>query len=67
MAAAIERETGHGVELREGAGGVFTLSIDERELFDRRKAGQFPTEAEAVALVRRWQESLADGREADAP
>ena len=39
---------------------MFTLSIDGRSLFERRKAGRFPTESEAVALVKRWTESLAE-------
>jgi len=39
---------------------VFTLSVDGRSLFERRKAGRFPTEGEAVALVQRWSESLAE-------
>jgi len=39
---------------------VFTLSIDGRSLFERRKAGRFPSEGEAVALVQRWTESLAE-------
>jgi len=49
--------------LREGAGGVFTLCIDDRVLFERRRVGRFPTEQEAVALVRRWEESLGGGQQ----
>lgn len=39
---------------------MFTLSIDGRSVFERRKAGRFPSDGEAVALVKRWSESLAE-------
>lgn len=49
------------MEIVEGSGGVFTLSIDGRSVFERRRLGRFPSEDEAIALVRRWEESVAGG------
>jgi predicted Rdx family selenoprotein len=61
VAAAIERETGGRVELIEGSGGVFTLSVDGTVAFEKRLTGRFPTEEEAVGLVMRHAGGYGEG------
>lgn len=33
-------------------GGVFTIDVDGRRIFDKKETGRFPNKGEAVQLVR---------------
>jgi selT/selW/selH-like putative selenoprotein len=39
-------------ELVRGSGGIFIVSVDNRQLFSKREEGRFPSEAEIVAKLR---------------
>jgi predicted Rdx family selenoprotein len=38
-----------------GSGGIFIVSADNRQLFSKREAGRFPTEAEIIEKIKALQ------------
>ena len=40
------------VELVRGGGGVFTVTVDGREVWNKRQTGRFPSPGEVVAALR---------------
>lgn len=58
MAAAVQAATSLPVELVEGSGGVFKVSIDGKVVFSKPSGGKFPTGEEIVGMVR----DRADGQ-----
>jgi selT/selW/selH-like putative selenoprotein len=64
VAAAVEEETSHAVELVEGSGGVFVVRIDGKTVYSKQKTGRFPSAEEIVSIVRQppagWRVALSD-------
>ncbi len=40
------------IELVRGRGGVFTVTVDGREVWNKRETGRFPNPGEIVAALR---------------
>jgi selT/selW/selH-like putative selenoprotein len=38
-----------------GSGGIFVVSVDNRQIFSKRESGRFPTEAEIVEKIEALQ------------
>lgn len=48
MAAAITEKTGTEVELIEGSGGIFDVTVDGTRIYSKRETGRFPDHAEVL-------------------
>lgn len=48
----MQRELGAETELIAGAGGVFVVAVDGREIFSKAKAGRFPEVGEVIAAIK---------------
>jgi selT/selW/selH-like putative selenoprotein len=35
-----------------GSGGIFIVSVDNKQLFSKRESGRFPTESEIIDKIR---------------
>ena len=42
-------------ELVRGSGGIFIVSVDNRQLFSKKESGRFPTEAEIIEKIKALQ------------
>jgi len=48
----LQREFGAEIELVAGAGGIFVVAADGREIFSKAKAGRFPEPAEIIVAIK---------------
>lgn len=51
MQAAIKTKYGITAELKEGAGGIFTVEIDGKMAYDNQVTYRFPEDAEIFAEI----------------
>lgn len=51
MAAAIEERTGTEVELIEGGGGIFDVTVDGRRIYSKHETGRFPEHDEILSQL----------------
>ncbi len=51
MQAAIKSKYGITAELKEGAGGIFTVEIDGKKVYDNQVTYRFPEDAEVFAEI----------------
>ncbi len=51
MQAAIKSTYGITAELKEGAGGIFTVEIDGKKVYDNQVTFRFPEDAEIFAEI----------------
>jgi predicted Rdx family selenoprotein len=51
LQAAIKGKYGLTADLREGAGGIFTVEIDGRKVYDNQVTYRFPTDEEIFAHI----------------
>ena len=51
MQAAIKSKYGITAELREGAGGIFEVSIDNATVYSNQETYRFPTDEEIFAQI----------------
>ena len=51
MQAAIKTKYGISSELREGAGGIFTVEVDDKLIFDNQVTFRFPEDQEIFAEI----------------
>ncbi len=51
MQAAIKSKYGITAELKEGAGGIFTVEIDGKKVYDNQVTYRFPEDAEIFAEI----------------
>ena len=51
MQAAIKSKYGLGAELVEGVGGIFTVDIDGKRVYDNQVTYRFPEDAEIFAEI----------------
>jgi len=49
---AIRNDREAEVELIAGSGGVFTVSVDGKEVFSKKKEGRFPEPSEILAMLK---------------
>ena len=52
MQAAIKKKFGITAGLKEGHGGIFTVAIDGKVVYDNRVTHRFPTDAEILDQIR---------------
>ncbi|MCI5211873.1 MAG: hypothetical protein D3910_24540 [Candidatus Electrothrix sp. ATG2] len=52
MEDKLKKEFGAEVELIPGAGGVYTVCADGKQIFSKHETGRFPDEGEIVDLLR---------------
>ena len=55
MAAEIEKDLGHKVELIVGKGGVFDVRADGKVIYSKADTGRFPKPGEVSALLKQPQ------------
>ena len=55
MAAEIRKQTGVDSELVRGSGGIFVVSVDNKQIFSKKETGRFPTELEIVEKIKSMQ------------
>ncbi len=53
MQAAIKSKYGINAELREGAGGIFEVSIDNETVYSNQTTYRFPTDEEIFEQIDR--------------
>jgi predicted Rdx family selenoprotein len=51
LQAAIKHKYGITADLREGAGGIFTVEIDGKMVYDNQVTYRFPTDDEIFAQI----------------
>ncbi|MCA1765715.1 MAG: Rdx family protein [Desulfobulbaceae bacterium] len=51
MEDAIRKEIDAEVDLVAGSGGIFLVSVDDREIFSKKKEGRFPEVSEIMAKL----------------
>ena len=51
MQAAIKSKYGITAELREGVGGIFTVEVDDKMIFDNQVTFRFPEDQEIFAAI----------------
>jgi predicted Rdx family selenoprotein len=51
LPAAIKSKYGISSELREGAGGIFTVEVDDKLIFDNHVTVRFPEDQEIFAEI----------------
>jgi selT/selW/selH-like putative selenoprotein len=51
LQAAIKNKYGTAADLREGAGGIFEVSIDGKTVYSNQTTYRFPTDEEIFELI----------------
>ncbi len=52
MRDQLKNEFEASIELLAGSGGVFTVAVDDIEVFSKKKAAPFPTLSEITSLIK---------------
>ena len=52
MAAEIKKQLGVDSQLVRGSGGIFVVSVDNKQIFSKKDEGRFPSEKEILEQLK---------------
>jgi len=57
LAAEIKKELGIDCELVRGSGGIFDVTVDNKQIYSKHDTGVFPSEKEIVDQLKKMKKS----------